>query len=256
MTTPEPALAVTCDTVLGGRLALVQPAAGHRVGHDAILLAAFAPARARTMVDLGAGVGGAGLAFLVRCPQARGTLVELDPALAALAAGNAARNGLADRCRVVAADVLDLGRPAGAPEPVAGAADLVLTNPPFNLDAHHRASPDPGRARAHAAPADLLRGWVTAAYRCLAPAGTLCLIHRPADLALILAALEGRFGAIELMPVHPVPGAPAVRLLVRAAKGRRTAPAVLPGLVLADAGGRPSAQAQDVLRGGAGLDAG
>src|SRR5437016_1025102 len=37
---------VTEDTVLGGRLRLRQPRRGHRVGHDAILLAAAVPARA------------------------------------------------------------------------------------------------------------------------------------------------------------------------------------------------------------------
>ena len=38
---------VTQDAVLGGRLLLKQPRRGHRVGHDAILLAAACPARAR-----------------------------------------------------------------------------------------------------------------------------------------------------------------------------------------------------------------
>src|SRR5258705_2226105 len=54
---------VSQDAVLGGRLLLKQPRRGHRVGHDAILLAAACPARARDrVVDLGAGVGAAGVA--------------------------------------------------------------------------------------------------------------------------------------------------------------------------------------------------
>ena len=52
------------DAVLGGRLRLRQPLRGHRVGHDAMLLAAATGARAgEHAVDLGAGVGGAGLAL-------------------------------------------------------------------------------------------------------------------------------------------------------------------------------------------------
>ena len=77
--------------MLGGRLRLRQPARGHRFGHDAILLAAACPARAgEQVVDLGAGVGAAGLALAARVDGMPVTLVEIDPQLAALAAENAA----------------------------------------------------------------------------------------------------------------------------------------------------------------------
>jgi hypothetical protein len=62
-----PPSALTDDAVLGGRLKLYQPARGHRVGHDAILLAASTAAAAGDVaVDLGAGVGAAGLALASR----------------------------------------------------------------------------------------------------------------------------------------------------------------------------------------------
>ncbi|RLP81843.1 methyltransferase [Xanthobacter tagetidis] len=247
MAKPSPG-ATTCDSVLGGRLTLTQPKAGHRVGHDAVLLAAAAPAGARGMVDLGAGVGAAGLSFLARCPQALGVLVEIDPALAELARANAQANGMAGRCRAVAADVLALGRRAGPAEVAAGAADLVLMNPPYNARAAHNVSPQSGRALAHDAGEGLLEDWIKSAHRCLAPGGTLCLIHRPQALEEILAALSGRFGAAELIPLFPAPGAPAGRLIVRALKGRRTPPALLPGLVLAGADGAPSPAAEAILR--------
>ena len=49
------------DAILGGRLRIRQPLRGHRVGHDAILLAAATAARSGELaVDLGAGVGAAG----------------------------------------------------------------------------------------------------------------------------------------------------------------------------------------------------
>ena len=51
------------DAVLGGRLVLRQPLRGHRFGHDAILLAAATAAQAgEQAIELGAGVGAAGLA--------------------------------------------------------------------------------------------------------------------------------------------------------------------------------------------------
>src|SRR5207244_11932419 len=101
---------VTEDPVLGGKLRLKQPTRGHRFGHDAVLLAAACPARAgERVVDLGAGVGAAGLALAARVPDATVTLVEIDPELAALAAANAERNDLAGRVRVALLDV-ELGK--------------------------------------------------------------------------------------------------------------------------------------------------
>src|SRR5581483_5584117 len=123
----------TDDAVLDGRLHLRQPARGHRVGHDAILLAAATGARSGDhAVELGAGVGAAGLALARRVDGLRVTLVEIDPELAVLSADNAQRNGLADRVNSVA---LDAGAPAraflnaGLPP---GSAKHVLMNPPFN----------------------------------------------------------------------------------------------------------------------------
>ena len=64
----------------------------------------------------------------------------------------------------------------------------------------------------------------------------------------VLAALAGGFGAVAVMPVHPKPAAPAIRVLVRAVKGSRAPLSLLPGFVLADARGRPSEEAEAVLR--------
>jgi tRNA1(Val) A37 N6-methylase TrmN6 len=51
--------------------------------------------------------------------------------------------------------------------------------------------------------------------------------------------------------MQPRPGAPAIRLLVRALKdGERREPVTYPPLVLNDEAGRPTAAAEAVLRGG------
>ncbi|WP_428032261.1 tRNA1(Val) (adenine(37)-N6)-methyltransferase [Ancylobacter sp.] len=247
--------ALTDDAFLGGRLRLLQPLRGHRAGHDALLLAASAPAAQRA-ADLGAGVGAAGLAYAVRIDKTTMTLpeltlVEIVPELAALAARNAARQpDLAGQVHVVNADVATLGRPSGPAFPAARSVDLVLMNPPFNDPAHHRTSPDAGRALAHMVPDGDIGTWLRAAERLLAPGGRLALIHRPTAVEALLASLKGRFGSVTIRPVHPAPEAPAHRLLIGAIKGRRTAPAFLPALVLTDAAGRPSAAAVQVLRDG------
>jgi tRNA1(Val) A37 N6-methylase TrmN6 len=244
--------ATTDDAMLGGRLRLKQPARGHRAGHDAILLAAAVPALpGERAADLGAGVGAAGLALAARVPGLQVVLVEIDATLAALAAENAVRNGLADRVAVVAADVAAIGQAAGPAAP-AGGFDQVLCNPPFLDPGRHAASPDPGKRGAHM-PERPRDDWIAAAFRLLQPGGTLTLIERADALAGVLADLDARWGAIEVVPVHPRPEAPAIRVLVRARKGRRTPLSLRPALVLAEPGGGPSAAAEAMLRHGAAL---
>lgn len=240
------------DAVLGGRLILRQPRRGHRVGHDAILLAAATSAHAgQHAIDLGAGVGAAGLALARRIEGLAVTLVEIDPALAELSRENAERNGLA---ALVRAACLDVGAPArafAAAGLAAEEADCVLMNPPFNALANP--SPERSRRLAHAAADGALRQWVRAASRLLRPAGVLTLIWRADGVAEVLAALASGFGAVALLPVYPKPGAPAIRVLARAVKASRAPLTLLPGLLLADARGKPTAEAEAVLRGGAAL---
>ena len=92
---------LTDDAVLGGRLRLKQKQRGHRVGHDAILLAAATAARAGDRV--GRSRRGRRRRRVWRwrcaCPGVEVTLVEIDPELAAIAAENIARNGLDQRVR-------------------------------------------------------------------------------------------------------------------------------------------------------------
>ena len=245
--------ATTDDAVLGGRLKLLQPARGHRAGHDAILLAAAAP-KANAAVDLGAGIGTAGLALLARNAARHVTFVEIDADLARLAQANAERNGFAARGEAVQADIDKLARRGGPAKPAVASADLVIMNPPFNDPLQRRASPDALRRRAHAAPAGSIGRWLQAADRLLKANGRLVLIHRPEAIAAILAALEGRFGAAEIVPIHAKARGPAIRIIVRAQKGKRTPPALLTGFVLAGSDGRPTREAEAVLRDAAALD--
>ncbi len=75
------------------------------------------------------------------------------------------------------------------------------------------------------------------------------MIHRPDALAAILAAAENRLGALALLPVHPRAGAPAHRLLVSGVKGSKAPLRIAPALVLHEADGRLTAEADAIHRG-------
>ena len=242
------------DGILGGRLMLHQPKRGHRFGHDAILLAAACPARRGDhALDLGAGVGAAGLALAKRVAGISVTLVEIDPQLSALARANADRNGFSASIRTVRLDVTGSRRAFAKAELVPGSAMHVLMNPPFHDEISHQASPDPERALAHVGSSTTLAAWVTTAAWMLRPRGTLTLIWRADGLLDVLSALAKAFGGTAVLPVHGKPGRSAIRILLRAVKGSRAPLELVPGLVLNDASGRPTPEAQAVLRDGAPL---
>lgn len=244
----------TTDTVLGGRVQLVQPRRGHRAGHDAVLLAAAVPALSgERVLDLGAGVGTAAFCLAARVPVGYLTLVEIDPALATLAEQNAAANGFGNRTRVLVTDALARGSPREKAGLLVGEIDRVMTNPPFHDTSRHRASPVAGKRLAHAADGDVLAGFLRTAVSVLRPGGTVTLIHRADQPEALLGALRGRFGGVTLRPIHPKPGAPAVRLIATGIKGSRAPVSILPGLLLQDGDGQPTAEAEALLRDGKGF---
>ncbi len=237
------------DGLFDGSLLLRQPARGHRVGVDAVLLAAAAPRIVRGLiVDAGAGVGAVGLALALWNPEARVALLEKNPAAAALARENIPLNGLEDRVRAVEADLFDVK--ARKAEGLNEAADLVVTNPPYLASGAARASPDPDRAMAHVLDEGGMEKWLRAALSLLRPQGSLVAIHRADALADLLAAMSGRLGALRVLPVFPRAGERAMRVILRGRKGSKAPLALLPGLVLHEADGRFTPLAEAIHRHG------
>jgi tRNA1(Val) A37 N6-methylase TrmN6 len=231
---------------------LRQPRVGYRAATDPVLLAAAVPARAgEVALDLGCGVGAAGLCLIARVPGVRVVGLEVQPAYAALARANgAAAEGAFE---VVEGDL------ASPPAEVkARAFDHVLMNPPFHPGSA-TASPDPGRDRAHRETLDV-SVWIEAGLKRLRPGGRLTIVHRAERLGAILAAMEGPAGAVRVLPLAARAGRAAKRVIVQGRKGAKGPLALLAPLVM-HAGERHVADRDDfteaataVLRDGAALD--
>jgi len=244
--------AVSRDGFLGNQLMIDQPKSGeHRAGLDAVLLAASLPDGTKGhVIDLGAGVGVAGLCAARRLPDISVSLVEIEPDIAVLAKGNVAQNAeVSGRAKVIVADVLARAADRRAAGLLDDMADHVIMNPPFHPADRSRLSPSPGRARAHAVEPDAIDGWIRSAAALLKPSGTLTVIFRADELPRLLTAIGSRFGSLSLLPIHAHADEPAHRLILRGRPQGRAPLRLLPGLVLHEGDGAFRTDVDAVLRG-------
>ncbi|MBD8890315.1 tRNA1(Val) (adenine(37)-N6)-methyltransferase [Roseibium litorale] len=249
----------THDAFLGGKVYVHQPAKGrHRAGMDAVYLAAALPEDTRGhVVDLGSGVGTAGLCAAARLAHVTVTLVDVDPLvldLARTALTDPANSAFADRVTVLEADVTAKGtlrREAGL---IPGMADHVIMNPPYYDASRFRASPAEARAGAHMLDERGLDPWAKTATDLVREGGSLTVIFRADGLREVLDVLQGRFGAIDIIPLRPRPDAPATRVVLRAIRASNAPLQLMPGFVLHESTGSDfTPEARAVMRDGAGL---
>lgn len=243
-------------TLLGGRLRLVQMKDGARTGIDPVLLAASVPIEQGVLLDVGAGIGTAGLCCLTRCPQLHLVAVERESELSRLAAINMDANHMQGRMELICADWFDPSLRFGPNDCRPNGFDCVMTNPPFFQFSQGPASPDQIKAASRHQPEGYFARWFDLCIRRLKQGGVLITIIRAERLAELLAFLSHRCGAIELIPFWPRQDQAARLIVVRARKGRKTGLRIHPGLVLhPDKGqsGHYTMQAQSVLRDGAAI---
>jgi tRNA1(Val) A37 N6-methylase TrmN6 len=161
---------ITHDTLLRGRVKLLQPRHGFRSSLDPVLLAGFVAPPFGHFLDIGCASGALSFLLLARDAAARGVGVEIQPRLAALAGQGAEANVFADRFRVVTGDVRVQGTVAGH------AFDLVATNPPFRPVGEGVLPPLSEKAMANHEVTLALSEWLHVAAAALRPNGRLATI--------------------------------------------------------------------------------
>lgn len=216
---------LTEDGFLGGRLRISQPRAGYRAAMDPVLLAAACAARAgESVLELGCGAGVTSLCLGHRTAGLSLTGLELQPAYAALARENAARNDVP--FEVIEGDLAQM-----PPELRARSFDHVIANPPYFGATDGTPAADPGRERAQRE-ATPIAAWLDAGLKRLRPEGWITLIQQADRLGDLLTGLQGRAGAITVLPIAPRAGRPARRVIVTARKGAKTPLKLLAPLIL------------------------
>lgn len=247
---------VTDDAFLGGRLHILQSKTGLRAGVDAVFLAAAVPLKvghAAHVLDVGTGCGVVGLSVLARNRSCQLNGIDINAELIALAEHNAKRNDLTTQARFHRGDVRNIAATMDACGLAPNSFDHVIANPPFFEEGTVQHAPAAIKDRANVMRSGDLDLWVRFMTHTARAQATLTIIHRAEALSQLLAALDGRFGALNVFPLFPRAGHPASRIIVQGQKGARTAMALQPGLILHEDDGRFTQRAEQILRHGAAL---
>lgn len=237
------------DSLLGGKVRLLQKEDGYRTAIDPIFLAAAIPAKAGELVlDLGCGVGTVSLCLHARISGLTIIGLDVQKPLVDLARRNSALNNCGDDLHFLDGDLLT------PLEDIPGARfDHVMANPPYFAANSGNPSPDAAKAIANVEGKAVLVDWVRAAHRALKPRGSVTFIHRADRVEDLLAALHGGFGELVIFPLWPACGKDAKRIIVAARKGIASPARISPGLVLHKDDGNFTDQAQSILKKAFGL---
>jgi tRNA1(Val) A37 N6-methylase TrmN6 len=230
--------------VLGKKLELQQIEGGFRTSLDSVFLSAACKAQeGEHILDMGCGIGSAGLCVLARVSGAKLTGLDIQDDHVAIAIKNAAVNGLEKSCQFIEADIRDFE--------AAERFDHVICNPPYLEAGSHLVSPSEAKAKAmgHEGADMDVQDWVKAGLRNLKSGGTLTMVHRADRTDKIIRSMGKSFGAVEIIPLWPKAGVDAKRVIIRAIKDRKSPARLHAGIVLHTAEGGYTKEADAILRG-------
>ena len=249
---------ISSDKFHDGAFEVLQPLdRGNRSGLDALLLAASLPKSATGLVaDLGAGAGVAGLAALNLNRELELLAVEKNPIMAELAKKSLLLNAngvLRSRTKVINADVTLSGverlKAGLGPDSV----QHVIMNPPYNTK-RERPPADSMKAEAFMMAEGGIDAWFRTAAAIMRPGGTLVMVYRTENLGEVLACTQGRFGGLEILPIHSRACDAAKRIIVRATRASRAPLAIMPGFVVHNDDGSFTEIADTIFKGKAHLE--
>lgn len=174
------------DDLQRSGLVIIQNPARPRFSMDAVLLSEFATVRqGDRCIDLGAGTGVIPLLVWARRAPGRMVGVEIQADMADMARRSVELNGLADKIEIIHDDLKNAADVFGV-----GCFDVVLSNPPYLRMDWGVPSAEQELALARHEVACTLEDVTTAAGKLLKTHGRLAIVHRPARLSDLLAAMR------------------------------------------------------------------
>ncbi|MEW5909358.1 MAG: tRNA1(Val) (adenine(37)-N6)-methyltransferase [Thermodesulfobacteriota bacterium] len=235
---------LTEDTFFNGAIKVLQDRHGYRFAVDAVILSHFIKSKpGDRILDLGTGCGIIPLILAIRNPGIIISGVELQSVLARLAKRNVKENNLEGRIRIFHLDMKLLSR-----EIIGGAADLVVTNPPYRMARSGKVNPNEQKAIARHEIAITLGDLINVAHRMLKADGRFATIYPAQRTADLLSAMrDSRIEPKRLRSVHSLPEEKGKLVLVEGVKEGRRGIVIDPPLIIYEEKRRYSRELQEML---------
>ncbi|MFQ5851735.1 MAG: tRNA1(Val) (adenine(37)-N6)-methyltransferase [Candidatus Binatia bacterium] len=234
------------DTLLQGKLAIIQRKRGYRFSLDALLLPHFLETRGKErVVDLGTGSGIIPLILVALNPLRQVVGLEVQQGMVDRALRSVGLNDLHDRVEIVRGDVRSIERHFPP-----RSFDVAVSNPPYRRLRSGRTSPDPERTIARHEVMGSLRDFLRAGSYLLRPGGRMDLVYPATRTVDLLGAMrqEG-LEPNRLRVVYSFEGAPAALVLAEGIKGARNELKIMPPLVVYAEGKQYTKEMNAILEG-------
>ena len=233
-------------TLLRGRVQLLQPRQGFHASIDSVFLAAAAAVKDHAaLLDVGCGVGSAGLCVMARNKTIHLTGIDIQPELTDLAHQNATLSGFAAHAAFFCGDIRNEKHIKD------NSFNNVLMNPPYLESGTYTISPEKIKATSHGEGASgaTLADWVKYAHKKLKQGGHLTMIHRADRLDDVILELTKKrwFGSLVVFPLLSHTGEDAKRVIIQARKERYSPCVLKSGMVIHKENGKYTKEAEAVL---------
>jgi len=233
------------DSILDGKLRIIQRQRGYRFSIDALLLAHFVALQdGDTVIELGTGSGIISVILAQRPNPVRILGVEIQEGLFSIAVRNISLNSLDDRVEIIRGDVR---QPASFCAPQS--FSVAVFNPPYRRIRSGRINPDSEKAAARHEIFGTAGDFVDAAARALRTGGRMYAIYPSTRMVeLIWKMKSARMEPKKLRPVYSRQGSPAVFVLVEGVKEGGEELEMMPPLVIYDEKGEYTGEMREIFR--------
>jgi tRNA1(Val) A37 N6-methylase TrmN6 len=231
---------LTNDSILGGRIKLLQPKIGYRVAIDPIVLAHFVNIKpGEKILDAGCGAGTVSLILKSKEKLAQVTAIDVDEEMCSICRQNSRLNFLEIEVKNIAIERINEDFSLQN-----RLFDHVVTNPPFFKQKSSRVSESKKLANFETIN---LADWIASCVKKLKNNGILSIIHQASRIDDILQALKNIAGSVVIIPIFPKKNCAANRVVVQAKKSGKSEAKICFGIVAHNDDGSYSEHMRNIL---------
>ena len=233
---------VTVDTILRGKISIIQFKKGFRFGFDTVFLAAFVNGYLKklkikkiSLADVGSGVGTISMIIAYKNNEINITAIENNDSYIEIANENIVRNNLQKKINLMQGDIFNIDNH------LINRFDIVVTNPPFYDQLQKKSENELDNYAKRIINYEI---WIENSVKLLKDKGLIFLIIPTGLLEKSLKFLSTKTGSFKIFPIWPNQKKSSKRLIIVAKKGGASPTELMSGMRLLNNQGKVTQKAR------------